>query len=56
MVPAPWPRFWTSVVLTDGGRLTTAFVSAAPAAWAWAQLCADTAEDRLCSSLARLLL
>ena len=30
-VPAPWPRFWTSVVVTDWGRLATALVSAAAA-------------------------
>ena len=30
-VPAPWPRFCTSVVVTDWGRLATALVSAAAA-------------------------
>jgi hypothetical protein len=45
-VPAPWPRFCTRVVVTDGGRLATALVSAAAALAAsphwWAPIAEET--------------
>ncbi len=46
-VPAPWPRFWSRVEFTDGGRLATALLSCEAALWArpqsWAAMAADTA-------------
>jgi hypothetical protein len=46
-VPAPWLRFLTSVVVTDGGRLSTALVRAAaalPTSPHWCDASADEME------------
>jgi hypothetical protein len=46
-VPAPWSRFFTSVVVTDGGRFPTALVRAAaalPTSPHWCDASADEME------------
>ena len=48
-VPAPWPRFFTSVVVTDGGRLATALVNCAAALAASPHWCDPSAEEMECS-------
>jgi hypothetical protein len=55
-VPAPWLRFFDSVVLTVAGRLVTALVSAAAALLAWPHWWAATAEETEFSWLVRPLL
>ena len=55
-VAAPWPRFWSRVVLTVDGRFATALFSDVAALWAAAQLWASIAEETASSWASRLLL